>query len=418
MSVERKINILMIGEDAAFCLDFEKLLEAAHAFQFSLRHVESIEEAEKAVAEEEFHAIVLELCLSANGGLNHLKLVRAMEPNLPVIVLADDNDVELAVTAVRYGAEDYLIKHKIDPHHFFLAIRYAVEKKQVERFHREQIHFLQSVMDNVPSPLYIKDTNLIFGACNAAFEELLGLSKDEIIGKSVLDIFEGDVGEIIRGKELELLGGVRHKVYELAIDREDKTVSLMFHETVHKRADGMSAGLIGVGMDISKMKSVEKSLKDAKNSLEQKVNERTSELLVAIEELKDQMKKKRVVEKQLYMERRILMNGPFVAFRVPISKKRKRIEYVSQNIRKYGYSVDDFINGGIDYLDLVHNDHRDNVVKNIMKHIHNKSESTEFQFLLRNKNGSFTDVCCYIHIFRNSKMTPVYFDGYLWDRKT
>ena len=297
MQNENIVNILMIEEDFEFVKSLSDSLSEIKSFPFTLECVKSLKEAVKLVSDKHFHIALLDLFLKETQGLITLKTLRTAEPNLPIIILTNNDDVELAVNAVRYGAQDYLMKHKLDTHLLSLAIRYAVERKRTERFQREQLHFLQSVMDNVPSPLYIKDTNLIYGACNAAFEKLLGIPKDQIIGKSVFDIFEKELSELIREKELKLLSGKFKQIYELSMQKPDENINMIFHETVHKRADGSLAGLIGVAMDVSEMKTIEKSLKEAKSELEKKVKIRTSELQSINEKLRRQILKRKKVEK-------------------------------------------------------------------------------------------------------------------------
>jgi PAS domain S-box-containing protein len=415
MKKEDDINILMIEEDAEFVKKLSRSLSGVKDFIFSIEYVKTLEEAFLLTQTKNFNIILLDLFLTNSNGLKTLKTVRAKEPNLPIIVLTDNDDVELAVSAVRFGAQDYLIKHNLDTHLLSLAIRYAVERKRTERFQREQLHFLQSVMDNIPSPLYIKDTNLVYGACNAAFEELIGIPKEKIIGKSVFDIFDEEVSEIIRDKEVKLLSGGGTQAYELPFAGDDgEIVEMIFHETVHKRADGSLAGLLGVAMDISEMKNIEKSLKDAKENLENKVDERTCELLAANEKLYKQIYARKGIEKLLCRERKIFVNGPVVVFRCSTSSKVP-VEYVSPNITQYGYSSEDFLKNKMKYPDFIHPDYRDKVISDIVSR--SKGGANEFEqiFRVNKKNGQVREVYCFINIGRNKKGLPAYFDGYLLD---
>ena len=405
----------MIEEDLEFINSLTRSLSGVKAFSFTLEYVGTIKEAFQQLHRKKFNIILLDLFLRDSQGLQTLKLVRANEPNLPIIVLTDNTDVELGVNAVRFGAQDYLVKHNLDTHVLSLAIRYAVERKRTERFQREQLHFLQSVMDNIPCPLYIKDINLVYGACNAAFEDLIGIEKDKIIGKSVFDLFEEEASEIIRKKELELLSGNRAEVYELPLSgRGGEIVDLIFHETVHKRADGSLAGLLGVVMDITEMKDIEKSLKDAKENLEIKVDERTHELQTVNEKLYRQMNSRKIIEKQLYREREIFVNGPVVVFRCSASKKGT-VEYVSKNIRQYGYSADDFAKNKMKYSDFIHPDYKGKIISEIVKRSREGVNELEQTFLVNKKDGETRQVYCYINIGRNESKEIAHFDGYILD---
>ena len=414
MNGNENINILMIEEDLKFVKVLEASLSDVKAFSFTMKCVSTLEKAFELSSVENFNIILLDLYLNDKQGLSTLKSVRAHEPNLPIIVLTDNNDVEMAVNAVRFGAQDYLIKHNLDSHLLSLAIRYAVERKRTERFQREQLHFLQSVMDNIPSPLYIKDTNLVYGACNVAFENLMGLNKEQIIGKSVFDLFEDKSSEVIRERELELLSGERTRIYELPLPgMNEEVIDMIFHETIHKRADDSLAGLIGVAMDITDMKNIEKSLKEAKENLENKIEERTHELKTTNEKLKKQIFTRRRIEKLLYRERKIFVNGPVVVFRFSATKKIP-VEYVSPNIKQYGYSADDFSNK-MKYSDFIHCDDRKKVIAELVCCSNSEIDEIEQIFRVYKKDGQVRKVYCYINIGKNNKKKDTYFDGYILD---
>ena len=77
-------------------------------------------------------AVLLDLGLPDSQGLNTFEKTYALAPKVPILILtANDND-SLAVEAVRRGAQDYLIKGKIDGALLIRAVNYAVERKKAE----------------------------------------------------------------------------------------------------------------------------------------------------------------------------------------------------------------------------------------------------------------------------------------------
>ncbi|MCF7792274.1 MAG: PAS domain S-box protein [Victivallales bacterium] len=409
-----EINILMIEENIEFAKSLSESLSKINSFPFTLECVKTLNEAFLYIETQDIHVILLDLFLTESKGLTTLKKLRANEFKLPIIVLTEKDDVELAVNAVRFGAQDYLIKRKIDSHLLSLAIRYAVERKRTETFQREQLHFLQSVMDNIPSPLFIKGTDLNYGACNTAFENLMGVTKDKIIGKTVFDIFEEESSELIRSKELELLSGTTTKVYELMLEKNNENVNMVFHETVHRRADGSLAGLIGVAMDITEMKKIQENLENAKANLEKQVEARTLELEKINDNLVKQIKVRKNIEKLLYRERKIFVKGPVVVFRLS-AIENDTVEYVSPNIRQYGYSVDDFSQNNMSYRDFIHEDYRSKVLTEIRKKSDEGAVSIEQIFKVYKKDGTPRKVYCLLNVERDKTYKPKYYDGYILD---
>ena len=76
--------------------------------------------------------VLLDLSLPDSFGLETLARWQAEAPALPVIVLTGSDDEALAVAAVREGAQDYLVKGRIDGPLLLQAIRYAIERKLVQ----------------------------------------------------------------------------------------------------------------------------------------------------------------------------------------------------------------------------------------------------------------------------------------------
>ena len=74
---------------------------------------------------------ILDLSLPDASGLEALVALRGMSAELPIIVLTGFEDLSLGMTALRTGAEDYLVKNHVDTYTLERAIRYAVERRRL-----------------------------------------------------------------------------------------------------------------------------------------------------------------------------------------------------------------------------------------------------------------------------------------------
>jgi FixJ family two-component response regulator len=74
---------------------------------------------------------ILDLSLPDASGLEALQVLRAMSVDLPIIVLTGFDDLELGLSAIRNGAEDYLVKNYVDGDSLQRAIRYAMERRRL-----------------------------------------------------------------------------------------------------------------------------------------------------------------------------------------------------------------------------------------------------------------------------------------------
>jgi diguanylate cyclase (GGDEF)-like protein len=88
--------------------------------------------------------ILLDLNLPDSEGLETFRKVHELVPDIPIVVLTAIEDEEIAFHAVREGAQDYLYKGDIKSGILLRAIRYAMERKRLEREFR-----LLSITDNL-----------------------------------------------------------------------------------------------------------------------------------------------------------------------------------------------------------------------------------------------------------------------------
>jgi DNA-binding response OmpR family regulator len=76
----------------------------------SVQHVLTAQDAETVHAEETFHALVLDLGLPDRDGMELLASMRAVEPQLPVLILTARDAIEHRLKGLHDGADDYMVK--------------------------------------------------------------------------------------------------------------------------------------------------------------------------------------------------------------------------------------------------------------------------------------------------------------------
>lgn len=89
----------------------------------------SFAQAVDALKAQSFDVILLDLGLPDGQGLDLVNRMRAETP-VPIVVLSGTGDEELAMLAVREGAQDYLVKGHVDEFLLARALRYAIERGQ------------------------------------------------------------------------------------------------------------------------------------------------------------------------------------------------------------------------------------------------------------------------------------------------
>jgi signal transduction histidine kinase len=107
-------------------------------------------EAEKCLADHVIDIILLDLGLPDAQGLAAIRRTRAAAPGIPLVVLTGMDDEELAALSLQEGAQDYLIKGQIETRGLLRALRYASERKRLERMKDD---FVSTVSHELRTPL-------------------------------------------------------------------------------------------------------------------------------------------------------------------------------------------------------------------------------------------------------------------------
>ncbi|HAX76081.1 MAG TPA: hybrid sensor histidine kinase/response regulator [Cyanobacteria bacterium UBA11372] len=131
------LKILLIEDSLAEARLLEEFLQQAKSKEFNLVHVKRLREAIEQLNQDSFDAILLDLTLPDSQGLDSLPPLISLAPSIPIVVLTNTNDDELAIEAVRQGAQDYLVKRQVNSQLLVRSLYYAIERKQMSESLRE-----------------------------------------------------------------------------------------------------------------------------------------------------------------------------------------------------------------------------------------------------------------------------------------
>ncbi|MDM9379107.1 PAS domain S-box protein [Chlorogloeopsis sp. ULAP01] len=136
------------------------------------------------------------------------------------------------------------------------------KRKQAEAALQEQLDFLQVLIDTIPAPVFYKNTQGLYIGCNQAFEEALGLRKEQILGKTVYDLAPEELAEQYHQADIALFEQHGVQSYEGSLVYKDsKKHDVIFYKAIFSKADGSLGGLVGVILDISDRKRTEEALR-------------------------------------------------------------------------------------------------------------------------------------------------------------
>ena len=110
MAAEKNLNVFLVEDSQAYSVMLDYKLQDIANYRFTI--FESAEE----VFENLYlnpDCIILDYYLPGMNGLDALKHIKSKQPNIPVIVLTSQEDVQVALDVIKAGAAEYISKNKL-----------------------------------------------------------------------------------------------------------------------------------------------------------------------------------------------------------------------------------------------------------------------------------------------------------------
>ena len=131
---------------------------------------------------------------------------------------------------------------------------------------QDQSPFLTTLLDTIPNPVFFKNVDGIYQGCNKAFaEQILGLSKEKIVGCSLFDLPEaipGELAAVYFRQDQDLIRNQGTQFYESIVRCADGVERhFLFNKATYFDAQGQVDGIVGVMLDISARKKTEDALR-------------------------------------------------------------------------------------------------------------------------------------------------------------
>ena len=125
------LSVLLIEDDRGDAVLVEELI-ADSAADIRVAWAPSMAHAEGFLARERPDCVLLDLHLSDATGFDGIARIAGWDATLPVVVLTGLNDEQFGASAVASGAQDYLVKGRVEPDMLRRTLRYAIERKRAE----------------------------------------------------------------------------------------------------------------------------------------------------------------------------------------------------------------------------------------------------------------------------------------------
>lgn len=223
-----KMQILIVEDTSADIFLIKFYLEELNPGVYEFSDVGTLAEAHKLLNTDKFDIILLDLHLPDSDGL--ITLTRTIDkfPDETYIVLTGLSDEKMGIEAVKNGAEDFLVKGRLDGKTLNNAIRFAHERtklKKTLKLYGEGIKLLENHFKILVLFIDLKEKTVYHS------DNINHYFTDEIKIENLNDLFsltdeealiEEKIKELNEFDYLKFDGHIKGKLFQICLQRNDK----------------------------------------------------------------------------------------------------------------------------------------------------------------------------------------------------
>ena len=178
MSDEELPNIIAVDDDFAVRMAMDFMFKKWPEYNLIL--AEDPNDALTKLDEREYMMMFSDINMPVMSGLDLLKIVKEKKPDLPVVMLTSETDIQNSITAFRYGAMDYLLKPPT-----IATVRGAIDKamEYIEELESQQsgaidMEDFKNMVENFsPEKMGLVDS----GSKSSEFSKLVNMLQEKLI---------------------------------------------------------------------------------------------------------------------------------------------------------------------------------------------------------------------------------------------
>jgi PAS domain S-box-containing protein len=177
------ISVLLVENNPDHALLARRMLTDARGALFSIEQAGGLRAGLRRLAEGAFDVILSDLDLPDSYGLDTLSKLHEQAPEVPIVVLTCLDDEILAAEALQRGAQDFLVKGRVDGDVLTRSIRYAVERQSSIQALRASEDRLRRIIRQNADAIVVVDRTGMVRFVNPTAESLFGREAKEFVGE-------------------------------------------------------------------------------------------------------------------------------------------------------------------------------------------------------------------------------------------
>ncbi len=264
---QNNAHVLVVEDEQAHALLIRR------AFELSRRSVEltvasTLREARARLEEGSPDLVLVDLLLPDGKGTELLPS-DPRSPRYPIVIMTSHGDEQMAVDALKAGALDYIVKsNQVLGDMPRIAERALREWRHIaEREEAEQR--LQSILDNAPTVVYVKDLEGRYLTINRRFEQLFKVDRETLVGKTGGDFLPAETAAMFRAHDHEVVVAGDSLEFDEDATHDDGVHNYISVKFPLSDATGKIYAVCSISTDITERKRADEERKSLEAQLRQ-----------------------------------------------------------------------------------------------------------------------------------------------------
>jgi two-component sensor histidine kinase len=188
------LQILLVEDNAGDVRLLREMFSTERPDSYKITHMQRLGSAIDHLSRGGVDIVLLDLGLPDGNGMDPVRQVRKLAPEVPLIVLTGNDDDAMVAEAMREGAQDYLVKGQIENRALPRALRHAIERFRL---------LTRAALTNAELERRVKEKDILLGEIHhrvknslQVVSSLLSLEADRISDPSVIEMLQNSQNRI------------------------------------------------------------------------------------------------------------------------------------------------------------------------------------------------------------------------------
>jgi PAS domain S-box-containing protein len=184
---DKRIRVLLIEDNPGDVRLIQEMLSEDSRNVFEIVHTDRLSKGLEFLKGDGIDILLLDLGLPDSRGIDTLHAILFNNNKIPIIIQTGLSDEDIAIEAVKAGAQDYLIKGQMNSCLLSRSIRYAIERKLEEDKLRSEEQMFRTLAEQSSDIIVLVNRERVITYENPAVERTLGFKPEERIGSSIFE---------------------------------------------------------------------------------------------------------------------------------------------------------------------------------------------------------------------------------------